>query len=172
MIFLSPALTFGRAFLVLLSSGPAHAFAGQFDAMGVVNEAVKNRVGVGGIADDLVPAVYGELGCDHRRAAAVSLLEDFEEIVSAGGVERLEAPVVLCGRPLMARTILALRTIWTAAIVCPAFCRGAMTPRGRAGVPAIRDDRGRPHPRKPLSRRRPWPCRKGPGRAAGRASDD
>ena len=29
--------------LVLLSSGPAHAFAGKFDAMGVMNEAVQDR---------------------------------------------------------------------------------------------------------------------------------
>jgi hypothetical protein len=33
--------------LVLLSSGPAHALAGQFDAVGVVNEANQDRVGVG-----------------------------------------------------------------------------------------------------------------------------
>ena len=28
--------------LVLLSSGPAHAFAGEFDSMGVMNEAVQD----------------------------------------------------------------------------------------------------------------------------------
>jgi hypothetical protein len=63
MIFLTVADVWS-SFLVLLCSGPAHAFAGQFDAMGVVNEAVKDRVGVGGIADDLVPAVYRKLGRD------------------------------------------------------------------------------------------------------------
>ena len=52
--------------LVLFSFGPAQAFAGQFDAMGVVNEAVEDRVGVGGIAYNFVPAVHGELGRDNR----------------------------------------------------------------------------------------------------------
>ncbi len=80
--------------LVLFSLGPAQAFAGQLDAMGVVNEAVQDRIGVGGIADDLVPAIHGELGRDNRRAAAVSLLEDFEQIVTGGGVERLQSPIV------------------------------------------------------------------------------
>ncbi len=43
--------------LVLLLSGPAHAFAGKFDAMSVMNEAVQDGFGVSGVADDLVPAV-------------------------------------------------------------------------------------------------------------------
>ena len=45
-------------------------------------------------ADDLMPAVYGELGSDHRRAAAVALFEDFQEIMTCGGVERLQPPIV------------------------------------------------------------------------------
>ena len=43
----------------LFAAGPAQAFAGKFDAMGVVNEAVQDGVGVGGVADDLVPGVTG-----------------------------------------------------------------------------------------------------------------
>jgi len=39
--------------LRLFASGPTHAFAGQFDPMGVVNEAVHDGVGVSGIVDDL-----------------------------------------------------------------------------------------------------------------------
>ena len=62
--------------------------------MGVVNETVQNGVGVGGIADNLMPAVHGQLGSDHRRAAAVTLFEDFQEIVAGGGVERLQPPIV------------------------------------------------------------------------------
>jgi hypothetical protein len=37
--------------LGLFASGPTHAFAGQFDPMGVVNEAVHDGVGVSGIAE-------------------------------------------------------------------------------------------------------------------------
>ena len=62
--------------------------------MGVVNETIEDGVGVGGIADDFVPAVDGKLGSDHRGAAAVALFEDFQEIVPGGGVERLQPPIV------------------------------------------------------------------------------
>jgi hypothetical protein len=36
----------------LFAAGPAHAFAGEFDAVSVVNEAVQDAVGIGLIADD------------------------------------------------------------------------------------------------------------------------
>jgi hypothetical protein len=42
----------------LLSSGPAHAFAGEVDAVGVMNEAIEDGIGVSRIANDFVPAVY------------------------------------------------------------------------------------------------------------------
>jgi hypothetical protein len=42
---------------VLFTAGSPHAFAGKFDPVGVMNEAVQDRIGVGGIGDDLVPAV-------------------------------------------------------------------------------------------------------------------
>jgi hypothetical protein len=51
-----------------------------------------------------VPSVYWKLGGNHRGAASVAFLEDFQKIVTGGGVERLQAPVIVCGRPLMAST--------------------------------------------------------------------
>jgi hypothetical protein len=62
--------------------------------MRVVHEAVQDGVGVGRVADDLMPGGQRELGGDDRRSAAVSLLEDFEEVVTGAGVEGLEAEVV------------------------------------------------------------------------------
>ena len=62
--------------------------------MSVVNETIEDGIGVSGIADNFVPAVDGELGSDHRGAASVAFLEDFQEIVPGGGVERLQAPIV------------------------------------------------------------------------------
>ena len=41
--------------LVLFASGPAHAFAGEFDAVGVVNETIEDGVGIGRIADYFLP---------------------------------------------------------------------------------------------------------------------
>ena len=61
--------------------------------MSVVNEAVQDRVGVCRVRYDLMPAVHGKLGGDDGRAAAIALFQDFEQIVTGGGVERLQAPV-------------------------------------------------------------------------------
>jgi hypothetical protein len=44
--------------LVLFAACPAHAFAGEFDAVGIVNETVQDGVGIGRIADYFVPSVY------------------------------------------------------------------------------------------------------------------
>ena len=54
--------------------------------MRIVDEAVQDGVGVGGIANDLMPGGQGKLGGDDRRSAAISLLEDFEQIVTGAGV--------------------------------------------------------------------------------------
>ena len=62
--------------------------------MGVVNEAVENGVGVSGVADHVMPRGQGKLRGDDRGPAAVSLLEDFEEVMTGAGVEGLEAEVV------------------------------------------------------------------------------
>jgi hypothetical protein len=62
--------------------------------VGIVNETVQDGVGIGRIADYFVPSVYWKLGGNHRRAASVAFLEDFQKIVTGGGVERLQAPVI------------------------------------------------------------------------------
>ena len=62
--------------------------------MSIVDEAVQNGVGVSGVANDLMPGRQRELGCDDRRSTAIPLFEDFEQIVTGAGVERLEAEVV------------------------------------------------------------------------------
>ena len=62
--------------------------------MSVVDEATQDRVGVGRVADGLMPAVHGKLGRDDPGAASVSLLEDFEHVLAGACVERLQAPLV------------------------------------------------------------------------------
>src|SRR5271154_7620707 len=62
--------------------------------MRIVDEAVQDGVGVSGVANDLMPGGQGELGGDDRRPTAVSLLENFEQIVTGAGVEGFEAEVV------------------------------------------------------------------------------
>jgi hypothetical protein len=75
-------------------SGPPQALAGEIDAVGVVYQAVENGVGVGGIANQRVPLVDRELAGDEGGAAAVAVLEYFQQVVAGRGVERLQAPVV------------------------------------------------------------------------------
>ena len=58
----------------------------EIDAMSVVDEAVENGVGIGRVADHLVPFVDGDLAGEDGRAAAVAFFEDFVEIV--GGRRR------------------------------------------------------------------------------------
>jgi hypothetical protein len=41
-----------------------------------------------------MPFVDGNLAGDNRRSAAVAFFEDFEEVVTSGGIEGLEAPVI------------------------------------------------------------------------------
>jgi hypothetical protein len=48
--------------------------------VGAVREPVEDRVGYGGVGDQLVPLGHGELGCDQGGAGAVAVLEDLEEL--------------------------------------------------------------------------------------------
>jgi hypothetical protein len=68
--------------------------AGEIDAVCVVDDAIEDSVGVGGIADQFVPFVDGDLAGDDGRPSAVAFFEDFEEIVAGGGIEGIEAPII------------------------------------------------------------------------------
>jgi len=59
-----------------------------------MDQAVEDSVGVGGVADQWVPLIDGDLAGDDGGAVAVAVLEDLQEVVAGRGVERLEAPVV------------------------------------------------------------------------------
>ncbi len=62
--------------------------------MGVVDEAVEDSVGVSRIADDIVPFVDRELAGDDRGSSSMAFFENFQQIMSCGGIERFETPVV------------------------------------------------------------------------------
>ena len=61
---------------------------------GVVNEAVEDGVGIGWVADDLVPFVDRDLAGQDGRAAAISFFEDLVEIATGATVEWFEAPFI------------------------------------------------------------------------------
>src|SRR5271157_5698183 len=72
----------------------AQALAGQLDAIGVVDDAVEDGVGERWDADQIVPAVHGNLAGDDERAFVVAILDDFEQIARLIGRERFGSPVV------------------------------------------------------------------------------
>jgi hypothetical protein len=68
--------------------------AGEIDAVCVVHDAIENGVGIGRIANQIVPFVDWDLAGDDSRSAAIAFFEDLEEIVARSGVERFEPPIV------------------------------------------------------------------------------
>jgi hypothetical protein len=60
--------------------------AGEIDAVRVVDDAIQDRVGVSGLTDQLMPFVHGDLAGDDSRLAALAFFEDFEEVVTSGGI--------------------------------------------------------------------------------------
>lgn len=72
----------------------AQGVAGERDAVGIVDEAVEDGIGVGGIAEGIVPLLDGELAGDEGGAASIALFGDLEEFVAGLGVDGLEGEVV------------------------------------------------------------------------------
>ena len=58
--------------------------------MSVVDEAVEDGVGIGRVADDLMPFVDRDLAGQDRRAATIAFFKDLVEIAAGAGVERFE----------------------------------------------------------------------------------
>src|SRR6516165_12205553 len=56
----------------------SQAFAGEIDAMGVVNEPVEDGVGICRVADEGVPFVDRDLTGENGRATPIAFLEDLE----------------------------------------------------------------------------------------------
>ncbi len=62
--------------------------------MSVVDQAVQNGISHGGLPNDGVPVLDGLLTGDDRRLEAVSVFNDFQEIVSLVLVQSFQAPVI------------------------------------------------------------------------------
>ena len=60
---------------------PSHGSALERYAVRVVEETVQDGVAEGGIADDIVPVLDGDLAGEQRATAGIAVVEDFEEVV-------------------------------------------------------------------------------------------
>ena len=65
----------------------SHGLSFQIDPVSVVYEAVEDGVAEGGVGDDLVPMIDGQLGGDERRSVAMAVIEQLEQIVALLGGE-------------------------------------------------------------------------------------
>ena len=74
---------------VLTIVGAAQRFSFEFDAMGIVNEAIQYSVGVGGVADQRMPTGHGKLAGDQGGFSAVAVFEYFEQMM-AGDLETVK----------------------------------------------------------------------------------
>src|SRR5260370_23744092 len=83
----------------------AQRIALEFEAMGVVDDAVEDGVGDGRLAGGLVPSVDRDLAGGEGCAAAVALLDDLQEIAALVGPERFEPPVVEDEQPHLAEPL-------------------------------------------------------------------
>ena len=66
----------------------SEALSFEFDAVGVVDDAIEDCVGDGGISDNFIPAVDGQLAGDDDRTSFISVLDDLEQVAALIGVER------------------------------------------------------------------------------------
>ena len=62
--------------------------------MGVVDEAIQDAVGNGGIADLIVPMGDGYLAGQNRRARGVTIIADFQKVATFVMGQRRHGPVI------------------------------------------------------------------------------
>jgi DDE superfamily endonuclease len=79
------------SFLILFDAGSAQALAGEIDPVRIMDEAIKNRVGVGGIAYDFVPALHGKLRGDDGRTGGRIVPRGFRGCRDGRRRERLQS---------------------------------------------------------------------------------
>ena len=72
----------------------AQGIPAQFDPVGIVNDAVEDRVAQGGIPDDRVPVGRGNLTGNQQRLPAVALFDDLQQVTALVRSQRLRPPIV------------------------------------------------------------------------------
>ncbi len=70
---------------------PAHGFALERDAMGAVDETVEDGIGDGGIVEPGVPVLDRQLAGDDGGLAGGAVVDDVEQVVAGGVIERVMA---------------------------------------------------------------------------------
>jgi hypothetical protein len=64
----------------------SQGFAAKLNSIGVVDDAIEDRVGESGVANDVVPLPDGYLTGDQLRTGIVAIFTNFEEIARCSAV--------------------------------------------------------------------------------------
>ena len=72
----------------------AHGFTLEGKAEGIMDDAVEDGIGEGGILNLRVPLVDGELGGKETRGLAVAVIEEVEDIAGLIGGEGITEPFI------------------------------------------------------------------------------
>ena len=72
----------------------AHGISLEFEAIGVVEEAVEDGIGKGGVGEAGMPIVDWDLGCDQGGGTAIAVVKDLEQVLSLGARKGISEPVV------------------------------------------------------------------------------
>ena len=91
---LSPRSPASGIFIHGIGQAFAHRLTFERDAMSVVDEPIEDGVGDGGLADDFVPGIYGQLAGDEGGFKPMAVFHHVEQIPALGGAERFQAEVV------------------------------------------------------------------------------
>jgi hypothetical protein len=67
---------------IALCGGLPKAFSLQVETVGVVNEAVEDRVGERRICDHVVPVLDGDLAGDDRRSTSMAVVDNLKQVAS------------------------------------------------------------------------------------------
>ena len=59
-----------------------------------MNKAIQDGVAEGGISDNFVPMLYGDLAGDDGRGATVAIIKDLEQVAPFGLIKNRETPVI------------------------------------------------------------------------------
>lgn len=72
----------------------SHGASFELDAVSVVNDAVEDGIGQGGVADGLMPVLEGELTGDERRLSTDTVFQDLQEVTASGFSKGCESEVI------------------------------------------------------------------------------
>ena len=72
----------------------AQGIPAQFDPIGIVNDAIQDRVAQGRISDDGVPVGHRDLTGDQQRLPAVAFLDDLQQVAALVRSQRFRPPIV------------------------------------------------------------------------------